>query len=177
MKGESHFFSSMGLLGGKATQEMAHQVGQQLNAHVTKAVKDGQNEFTLRLNPTELGKVQVKLNFLDNGRVQAQVMAERPETLDLLQRDTRGLERAIEAGGNKADGGIQFSLDTGDQQSAGRSFAEAMQQEKMRDELAARSGEFTGDGEAPMDDMVEEEIPLEDILANVSTDTGLDIRI
>lgn len=176
LKGESSLMNSMGLLGGRASPELGHQVGQQLNASVTKAVKAGQQEFTLRLNPSELGRVQVKLNFLEGGRVQAQVMAERPETLELLQRDPRGLERAIEAGGSKADGGIEFSLEDKDGQSAGKAFAEAMQQEKMREQMDERSGggEAGPDGD---DEMMQEEIPLEEILSQVTVETGLDVRV
>ncbi|WP_082714484.1 flagellar hook-length control protein FliK [Kordiimonas lacus] len=177
LKGETGFMASMSLLGGKPTPELAHQVSQQLNMHVTKAFKDGQQEFTMRLDPAELGRVRVKLSFLEGGRVHAQVMAERPETLELMQRDTRGLEKAIEAAGHKTDGSIQFSLDTNDQESAGRAFAEAVQQEKMRDELAARSGMGHQNASTAEDDLLEEEVPLETILANVSVETGLDIKV
>lgn len=176
LKGESSLINGMGLLGGRASPELGHQVGQQLNASVTKAVKEGQQEFTLRLNPSELGRVQVKLNFLEGGRVQAQVTAERPETLELLQRDTRGLERALEAGGGKTDGGIEFSLEDKDGQSAGKSFAEAVQQEKMREQM----DDGTGGGEsgpADYDEMMQEEIPLEEILSQVTVETGLDVRV
>ncbi len=176
LKGESSPMNSMGLLGGRASPEIGHQVGQQLNASVTKAVKDGQQEFTVRLNPSELGRVQVKLNFLEGGRVQAQVMAERPETLELLQRDTRGLERALEAGGSKADGGIEFSLEDKEGQSAGKSFAEAMQQEKMREQLDSGAGGGEA-GPADYEEMMQEEIPLEEILSQVTVETGLDVRV
>jgi len=177
LKGDTGFMASMSLLGGKPTPELAHQVSQQLNMHVTKAFKDGQQEFTVRLDPAELGHVRVKLSFLEGGKVHAQVMAERPETLDLMQRDTKGLEKAIEAAGHKADGGIQFSLDTNDQESAGRAFAEAVQQEKMRDDLAARTGMGHQTLSAGEDDLLEETVPLETILANVSVETGLDIEV
>ncbi|MFC4348178.1 flagellar hook-length control protein FliK [Kordiimonas lipolytica] len=178
LKGETGFMASMSLLGGKPSPELAQQVSQQLNMHVTKAVNDGQQAFTVRLDPAELGRVRVKLSFLEGGKVHAQVMAERPETLDLMQRDTRGLERALESAGHKADGGIQFSLDTNDQESAGRAFAEAVQQEKMRDDLAARSGLGHGMAEGGLEvDIAEEEVPLETILANVSVETGLDIEV
>ena len=173
MRGESTFMTSMGLMGGKPSPEFANQVAQQLNVGVTKAINGGKQEFTMQLRPGELGHVRVKMSFLESGRIQAQVMVERPETLELLQRDVRGLERAIEASGHKTEGSIQFSLDDNNQQSAGKAFAEAVQQEKMRDELAARSGgAFDEDA-----DVAEEDVPLEDILPHISADTGLDIRV
>ncbi|NVJ96553.1 MAG: flagellar hook-length control protein FliK [Alphaproteobacteria bacterium] len=177
MRGESSFLSSMSLMGGRATPEFAQHVGQQLNMHVSKAIKAGQQEFTVRLDPAELGRVQVKLAFEKDGSIQTRVIVERPETLELLQKDAKGLERAISSAGHKTDGGIQFSLDTNDEQSAGRAFAEAVQQEKMRDDLAARSG-IPGSGNGSTDTAPEDDIvPLEEILANVNTETGLDISV
>lgn len=178
MRGDSSFMSSMSLLGGHASRGLQGHVAKQLNMNVSKAVKAGESEFTMRLDPAELGRVQVKLKFMEGGRVHAQVVAERPETLDLLQRDARGLERAIQGAGAKAQGAtIEFSLDQGgNEESAGKAFAEAVQQEKMRDTLAARSAgghalPFGDDG-ADMED-----VPLDDILPYVDAETGLDIRV
>jgi len=178
MRGDSSFMSSMSLLGGHASRGLQGHVAKQLNMSVSKAVKAGESEFTMRLDPAELGRVQVKLKFMDGGRVHAQVVAERPETLDLLQRDARGLERAIQGAGGKAQGTtIEFSLDQGsNQESAGKAFAEAVQQEKMRDALAARAAGGHalpfGDDAADMED-----VPLDDILPYVDAETGLDIRV
>lgn len=177
MRGEGTFLSSMGLLGGRVSPEFAQQVGQQFNMQVSKAVQNGQKEFTVRLDPAELGRVQVKLSFGKDGSVQTRVLVERAETLELLQKDTKALERAIASGGNKIDGGIQFGLDSNNEQSAGRAFAEAVQQEKMRDDLAARSGLNAGGEGFTGHDAEEEIIPLDQILANVSAETGVDISV
>lgn len=178
IRGDGGFMSSMSLLGGHASRGLQGHVAKQLNMSVSRAVKAGEQEFTMRLDPAELGRVQVKLKFMEGGRVHAQVVAERPETLELLQRDARGLERAIQGAGAKAQGAtIEFSLDQGgNQESAGKAFAEAVQQEKMRDALAARSagGHALPFGE---DDAGMEDIPLEDILPYVDAETGLDIRV
>lgn len=176
MKSDSGFMSSMSLLGGNPSRGLQGHVAKQLNMSVSRAVKAGEQEFTLRLDPAELGRVQVKMRFMDGGRVHAQVIAERPETLELLQKDSRGLERALNASGQKGENPvIEFSLDQGNHESAGRAFAEAVQQEKMRDELAARAGggrEFDVAAEDAAD-----EIPLDDILPYVDAETGLDIRV
>lgn len=177
MRGEGTFLSSMGLLGGRVSPEFAQQVGQQFNMQVSKAVQNGQKEFTVRLDPAELGRVQVKMSFGKDGSVQTRVLVERAETLELLQKDTKALERAIASGGNKIDGGIQFGLDSNNEQSAGRAFAEAVQQEKMRDDLAARSGLNAGGEGFTGHDAEEEIIPLDQILASVSAETGVDISV
>ncbi|WP_417458302.1 flagellar hook-length control protein FliK [Kordiimonas sp.] len=176
MKGDSGFMSSMSLLGGNPGRGLQGHVAKQLNMSVSRAVKAGEQEFTLRLDPAELGRVQVKMRFMENGRVHAQVIAERPETLELLQKDSRGLERALNATGQKGENPtIEFSLDQGNHESAGRAFAEAVQQEKMRDELASRAGggrEFADTADDVMD-----EVPLDQILPYVDAETGLDIRV
>ncbi len=176
MKGDSGFMSSMSLLGGNPGRGLQGHVAKQLNMSVSRAVKAGEQEFTLRLDPAELGRVQVKMRFMENGRVHAQVIAERPETLELLQKDSRGLERALNATGQKGENPtIEFSLDQGNHESAGRAFAEAVQQEKMRDELASRAGggrEFADTADDVMD-----EVPLDEILPYVDAESGLDIRV
>ena len=48
------------------------------------------------------------------------IVAERPETLALLQRDARQLDRALQAAGIPlAEGGMQFSLAGREQRTAG----------------------------------------------------------
>jgi len=180
LRGESSFVTSMGLLGGKPSPHMGGQIAKQLNLQVTNAVKNGSSEFTMRLDPAELGRVQVKMQFGADGKVAAQVMVERPETLELLQRETRGLERAIEAGGHKAnDGGISFSLDTGDGESAGKAFAEALHQDRLKEQISENTAHNAGAAENNDTSMMEDNdlATLEEILSRVTPETGLDVRI
>ena len=71
----------------------------------------GTNRFALRLDPPELGRVDIQMQMSADGRVNAHLTAERPETLDLLQRDARALERALNDAGLDADkDSLSFSL-------------------------------------------------------------------
>ena len=177
LMGTSNGVSTMGLMGGQPDAKLGGHVTKQLNLNLTRAVKAGEQEFSMRMDPPELGRVSVKLRFDQNGLVRSQIMAERPETLELLQREVRGLERAIEAGGHKSEqGGISFSLDSGGKESAGKAFAEAMQQDRLKDEIEGRSGE-QNDGAFTEGDMEEVEIDLDEILAHVTPETGLDVRV
>ncbi|MBU99599.1 MAG: hypothetical protein CMM24_04475, partial [Rhodospirillaceae bacterium] len=89
------------------TQPATNQVFVQL----TKAVQNGQNKITVQLRPEELGRVEVKLDIGGDGRVKAMVMADKPETLDLLQKDSRVLERALQEAGLKTDNNsLSFNL-------------------------------------------------------------------
>lgn len=73
--------------------------------------RDGSNQFQIRLDPPELGRIDVKLDVDKSGQVNTHLTVDRPETLDLLQRDARGLERALQQAGLKTgNGGLEFSL-------------------------------------------------------------------
>jgi hypothetical protein len=178
LEGDDNLFNSSDLFGGRPSKALAGQVKNQFNLAVSRAVSGGEQQFTVRLNPGDLGRVNVKLQFAENGSVRAQVAVENPETLELLQRDARGFERTLEAAGHKVEqNGISFGLENNNEESAGRALAEAMQQEKMRDELAARPDDFSINPDNNGTTPEAEDIPLEDILPHISVDTGVDIRI
>jgi len=82
----------------------------------------GNKRFDIRLDPAELGRIDVSLEISDKGDVSAKLTVDRVETLQLLQRDARTLERAFEQAGLKpSEGGIDLSLrDPGGQQAGGR---------------------------------------------------------
>lgn len=80
---------------------------------VTIAAKtlEGLHEFDIRLDPPDLGRIQVKLTVDDRGQAQATLVADKQQTLDLLQRDASSLNRTLnDAGLNLANNGLNFSL-------------------------------------------------------------------
>ncbi|AZO80527.1 MULTISPECIES: flagellar hook-length control protein FliK [unclassified Bosea (in: a-proteobacteria)] len=82
----------------------------------------GNKRFDIRLDPAELGRIDVSLEISDKGEVSAKLTVDRVETLHMLQRDARTLERAFEQAGLKpSEGGIDMSLrDSSDQQAGAR---------------------------------------------------------
>jgi flagellar hook-length control protein FliK len=71
----------------------------------------GMNRFEIRLDPAELGRIDVRLDIGDGGDVKAHLVVDRVETLALLQRDAKTLERAFEQAGLKtSEGSIDLSL-------------------------------------------------------------------
>ncbi|RDJ25389.1 flagellar hook-length control protein FliK [Bosea caraganae] len=71
----------------------------------------GSKRFDIRLDPAELGRIDVKLEISDAGEVSAKLVVDRVETLHLLQRDARTLERAFEQAGLKpSDAGVDITL-------------------------------------------------------------------
>lgn len=90
----------------------------------------GLNSFEIRLDPAELGRVDVKLDISDTGEVTAKLVVDRVETLHLLQRDARTLERAFEQAGLKpSDAGVDISLRDQGTQSG---YRQAQQDEQPR---------------------------------------------
>jgi flagellar hook-length control protein FliK len=71
----------------------------------------GSNQFEIRLDPPELGRIDVHLDVDRDGQVTSHVTADRPDTLALLQSQQPQLERALEQAGLKtANNGLQFTL-------------------------------------------------------------------
>jgi flagellar hook-length control protein FliK len=73
--------------------------------------KSGTNRFEIRLDPPELGRIDVRLHIDSKGHVTSHLIVDRAETLDLLRRDAADLERSLQQTGLKtSDNGMQFSL-------------------------------------------------------------------
>ncbi|MGQ3360996.1 MAG: flagellar hook-length control protein FliK, partial [Phreatobacter sp.] len=71
----------------------------------------GTTRFDIRLDPAELGRIDVQLTVDREGSVKSKLVVEKQETLDLLQRDQRNLERALaQAGVQTSEGSLEFSL-------------------------------------------------------------------
>jgi chemotaxis protein MotD len=71
---------------------------------------DGENNFSVRLDPPELGRIEVHLNVDSDGNAQASLTADKPQTLELMQKDASSLERALKDAGLNLAGGMSFSL-------------------------------------------------------------------
>lgn len=83
----------------------------QVSVQLSKAIQNGDNKIKIQLRPQELGRVEVKLEIANDGRAKAMIIAERSETLDILQKDVRVLERALQDAGLKTDqNSLSFDL-------------------------------------------------------------------
>jgi flagellar hook-length control protein FliK len=73
--------------------------------------QSGNSRFEIRLDPPELGRIDVRLHFHADGQVTSHLIVDRSETLDLLRRDAADLERSLQQAGLKtSDQGMQFTL-------------------------------------------------------------------
>jgi Meckel syndrome type 1 protein len=88
---------------------------------ISLALGRGDEALTIALDPVELGRVEVSIGQGKEAG-QVRIVAERPETLALLQRDQRDLDRALnQAGLGDMARSLSFSLasDQGRQQQQG----------------------------------------------------------
>ncbi|MCC0053391.1 MAG: flagellar hook-length control protein FliK [Rhodobiaceae bacterium] len=86
----------------------------QIAIAVSSQARTGTRHFEIRLDPPEMGRIDVRLEMARDGTMNAQLTVDRPETFDALNRDARHLERMLQQSGMKIDGGnIQFSLRDG----------------------------------------------------------------
>jgi hypothetical protein len=116
-------------------------------ASVMKRFDSGLRTMQLRLDPPELGKVEVRLAVMPDRAVEAVVSTDRPETLAELQRAARDLAAAlVDAGLDLAEGALSFELDMG----AGDPGAgsQGSSRSDAREERGAIPGSHAGTGEA-----------------------------
>lgn len=65
---------------------------------------DGVRRLTIRLEPVELGQLEIRIERAGDQAPRVHLMVERPETLALLRRDQPALERALDQAGLAAEG-------------------------------------------------------------------------
>lgn len=102
---------------------------EQVAVQIKKAIGEGADKINIKLQPANLGKVEVRMEIGKDGVLTANVIAEKPETLELLQRDVRGLEKVLQEGGLKTDTqSFNFSLKEHAQQQAANRREETNEQ-------------------------------------------------
>jgi flagellar hook-length control protein FliK len=99
-----------------------------LAVEIAAKSQSGAKQFDIRLDPPELGRVEVRLSIDATGKASAHLSADQPQTLALLQKDAPLLTRALrEAGLDVSQDGLNFSLrqqahDQGGSDSNNRNF-------------------------------------------------------
>ena len=82
-----------------------------LAVEISAKSQSGAKQFDIRLDPPELGRVEVRLSIDSAGKASAHLSADQPQTLDLLQKDASVLTRALrDAGLDMSQASLNFSL-------------------------------------------------------------------
>ncbi len=118
------------------TQMVALQIQQNLAAKV--------NTFNMQLHPAELGGLEIRLKFGKDGVMKAQLIADKPETLSMLQKDSAQLNRILQGAGVNADeSSLSFDLRQQNQQRG---------EYQPNNNSASRSGGYGDDLDATIPD-------------------------
>ena len=130
---------------------------------VARNLQKGINRFDIRLDPAEMGKIDVRMEVKKDGNVAAHLMVERPETLQLLRRDASALQQALNNAGLQANAdSLSFSLQDNNAGNQAQNFAGQSQ---------------SGSGLTNLEP-AKDEISLSPIYnVNLSASGGIDIRI
>ncbi|MGB3723057.1 MAG: flagellar hook-length control protein FliK [Pacificimonas sp.] len=72
---------------------------------IVRQVAGGKSDFTIRLDPPELGRIEVRLELAPTGDVRGVIAADNPATHEMLRRDEAALYRLLAEQGLKADSG------------------------------------------------------------------------
>jgi flagellar hook-length control protein FliK len=92
----------------------------QVASLLRNAAPDQNQVFTMQLKPDHLGTVEVRLDIDAKGHATASFVADRPETVQLLQQDQHHLVQALKQAGVAADpGALSFALKDGSTGSGG----------------------------------------------------------
>jgi flagellar hook-length control protein FliK len=90
-----------------------------LAVEIAASVQSGKTHFEVRLDPADLGRIDVRIDVDRNGQVTSHLTVDKPETLSMLKQDAPQLQQALnDAGLKTGSGGLQFSLR--DQSSSGQ---------------------------------------------------------
>lgn len=71
---------------------------------------DGTSHVTIKLDPLELGQVQIRISRAADGTASVNVAVERPDTLATLQADLGHLHQALDRAGVSDQRSVSFHL-------------------------------------------------------------------
>lgn len=90
---------------------MGRDAVEQVKVNITKSAVKGVDKIEIQLKPEDLGHVHVKMQISKDGKLQAEIIASRQETLDILQKEADTLQKAFNEAGFDTDGGsFSFSF-------------------------------------------------------------------
>ena len=102
----------------------AGTIGRDIGVEIARQVSAGRDEVLIRLDPADMGRIDVRLSFDSKGGLHASISADSPAALDLLRRDAGDLGRALTDAGIRADAS-SFRFDS--RNSAAGQFAQQQQ--------------------------------------------------
>jgi hypothetical protein len=79
----------------------AGELAQQVTVAIRKGATEGTSQMHIKLNPVELGGIDIRMEVDADHHVRAILTIEKPETYDLLHKDAQHLQKLLEESGLK----------------------------------------------------------------------------
>lgn len=96
---------------GQRFQNPIQVLGEQVVSGMRRGAAQGNDEVSIKLNPSELGSIQIKMESNRDGKLKAQLMFEKVETLEIFKQDTKQLVQLLQDSGLEAQSGdLSFNL-------------------------------------------------------------------
>jgi len=125
------------------------RMGADIGVEIAKAAKGEREDLLIRLDPRDLGRINVRLSFDGDGVLRAVMSADSPAALDMLRRESGDLNRALADAGIRSDAqSLRFDARSGDQGQGGSHSGQRGQQAQ-----SGGSQGSTGDGSADLADV------------------------
>jgi len=143
----NYLSSTKGSIPTTTTQMIAVQIQKNAGAQISK--------MKIQLMPEELGKLDINLQFDKDGSIKAHLVAEKSETLSMLQKDSNQLQKILQdAGFNVSQDSLSFDLQQNSQDNLG-AFKDNNQNAYNKNFASSLNGEIS------LDDMVEAQIAIQ----------------
>ncbi|MEW9854509.1 flagellar hook-length control protein FliK [Novosphingobium sp. M1R2S20] len=115
------------------------KVAREMGLEIARRVSAGGDELVIRLDPAELGRINIRMTVNEHGHLRAVVAADTPSVLDAIRNDISDLNRALEQAGVRTDG-QSFRFDRGGSGDSGSQWQQRYQQQQSGN----RDNEHTG---------------------------------
>lgn len=96
-------------------QAQPGRLGADIGVEIARAAKGEREDLLIRLDPRDMGRVNVRLSFERDGTLRAVMSADSPAALDMLRRESGDLNRALADAGIRSDAqSLRFDARSGD---------------------------------------------------------------
>lgn len=145
-------------------------VREQVMVQVKQGVARGDSQINIRLNPAELGRVDVRMEVNADGRTTVAIVTDSRDTLEMLQRDSRSLEKAFsDLGMEMSDSGMSFDLN--------EQSSDQQEDESSKEDTKTASSNFDAMLPSPDEMIIEALLDGESVNYSVGVDDGLNIKV
>ena len=82
---------------------LGEAMGERLGVAIAHRVRDGLDQLEVRMDPAELGRIHIRLQFDERGSLRALVSSDNPVVIEALRRDLPELARTLGEAGVRTD--------------------------------------------------------------------------